>query len=450
MNEITRLLFSWDTAAKKAGLEDAPATSQSVIKSLYITSVNHQLSFVERPQKKNFFAHLFEQKNESFPVKIAKLQNILLLAQSGPLSDTQRAQCETLEERINAMGRYVFAKRASKSLFAPKLGAYQIRLFTLTNQLIAPDECKRDLPNPGNTLCWLNASIKFMAACVSYDAHFTTKGSTAEQEELRKCLFHLIEALRKNWDQRLVNALYNELVVVLQKGAFADFFGDIQDADEFIVRLGQYLPAQDRPTITMAKLYKSFDDTVWKPGRVDIVPKLEISPNQEAAFSLEEAFRAEDLVENVNYYFVGNEEIDYVDPKNFTEYHVLLSTPTHLEIMIKRGISYDRALKAGSVSRSKVILSDSGTLTLKQYSKITKIIGGKEYIVGAKEEKPQRFRAVAAIERITPPNSRDGHFITHTRAKNGQISTHKDSKVISNLTEAVWENAYYLMLEKTN
>ncbi len=452
ITSIDLLLTSWDTVAMQAGLSDAPATSQSLVQSLFLVTINGELQFQQKTKRSlldcliRFIAG--EPGDQSFRAQVAKVK-LLYASIQNPLTDEQKAKYLRLEERINTLGRYVFARRAEKTLFIfepPNIAHYQVRVFSQTEQLIKPDLLKRSLFNPTWKHCWLNASLKFLAASELYDAMLTTAVKDPTLEALRKTLFRMIEALRKNWDQHLINALHQELIKELQSGPFTTFFHEQQDADEFIVQLNNHFPAANREEIWFAKLYKSLADNVWKAGSLLTTDKLQITPTDETSFDIEQAFMAESHLEDVREYFKGKSTNSYRDPLDFLGYDAVTRYPDQLEIMLKRSVGFNFFRNSGHVSTSKIKLSETGTITVLEHEPVYRTHNSKGHLVDVKQKNLCVFRAVAAIERCGG-TSDQGHYVAHTRAQNGVITTHDDSKITSNRSEAVWANAYYLMLE---
>lgn len=455
MNTIHHLLTSWDIAARDAGLHLAPITSKPLLQSLQLVSRNGTLQFEQKPRKNvpDYVMRLFtgDTKDKSFRVQVAKIQQLYECIQE-PLTDEQRRAYLLLEERINALGRYVFSGRCEKTLFFsshPKLSNYQIRAFSQTNQLIKPDVIKRSLYNPTWKHCWLNASLKFLAASPLYDSMLTTSVNDVELEALRKALFRTVEALRKNWDQHVINALHKELIQILRTSAFSTFFNEQQDADEFIVQLTNHFPSPNREQIGYAKLYRSFAENVWKPGKLQTTDKLQVTPNNDQSFDIEQAYSAESLFENVREYFKDDLPNASDEPLDFAGRDAVTAFPRYLEIMVKRSIGFNVLENDGHVSTAKIKLDEHGKITVLEHEPVYRTIDDRTYLVGVKPKNLCVFRAIAAIERCGG-SSASGHYVAHTRAQNGTITTHDDSRITPNKSEAVWANAYYLMLELTD
>jgi hypothetical protein len=452
MNTIDRLLTQWDNSAQLAGFSNSSVISPTLVQNLHFVSRNEELQFEVKPQRslfERFIRFIFgEREEDSFSAQVAKIKQIFSSIQN-TLTEEEKARCTQLENRINALGRYVFAHRSEKTLFfcsAPTLSNYQIFTFSKTNQLIAPDVIKRSLYNPSSKLCWLNSSLKFLAASSIYDEMLTTSVEDIALEELRKALYRTVEALRKNWDQHLVNALQSELIQKLSTTAFRSFIYGQQDADEFIVHLTNHFPSPNREQIVFTKLYTSFSDAVWKPGTCHTIDKLQITPTSEESFDIEKAYTAETHLENVREYFVGEVPNASSDPLDFRGHDAVTAFPNRLEIMLKRSVGFDFLENNGQVSDAKIHLDEQGKITVLENEPVYRIIGNERFLVDVKPKNLCVFRAVAAIERSGGQSS-NGHYIAHTRARDGTITTHNDSRITTNKTEAVWANAYYLMLE---
>lgn len=452
MNTIHHLLTTWDIVANDVGLQMAPISSKPLLKSLQLVERNGMLQFEQKPRKKvpDYVVRIFtgDSKDKSFRVQVAKIKQLYESIQE-PLTDEQRAAYIRLEDRINVLGRYVFSGRCDKTLFftsTPKLSDYQIRHFSQTSQLIKPDALKRSLYNPTWKHCWLNASLKFLAASPLYDSMLTTSVNDVELEALRKALFRTIEALRKNWDQHVINALHKELIQILRTSAFHTFFNEQQDADEFIVQLTNHFPSPNRQQIGFAKLYTSFAENVWKPGNLQSTDKLQVTPSNDQSFDIEQAYSAESLFENVREYFKDDLPNQSADTLDFLGRDAVTAFPHYLEIMVKRSVGFNILENDGHVSSAKIKLDEHGKITVLEHEPVYKTIDNRTYLVGVKPKNLCVFRAIAAIERCGG-SSASGHYVAHTRSINGTITTHDDSRISTNKPEAVWANAYYLMLE---
>lgn len=452
MNTIDRLLTHWDNAAQLAGFSNSSIITPTLVQNLHFVSRNGELQFEVKPQRTLFerlIRFIFgESEEESFSAQTTKIKQIFASIHT-TLTEDEKARCTRLEDRINALGRYVFAHRAEKTLFfcaGPTLSDYQIRHFSKTTQLLAPDSIKRGLYNPSSKLCWLNSSVKFLAASSVYDEMLTTPVEDHSLEELRKALYRTVEALRKNWDQHLVNALHSELIQKLRTTAFRSFINGQQDADEFIIQLNNHFPSHNREQIVFTKLYRSFSDNAWKPGTCHTIDKLQITPTSEESFDIEKAYTTESHLENVREYFVGDLPNLASEPLDFMGHDAVTAFPRQLEIMLKRSVGFDFYENNGHVSAAKINLDEQGKITVLENEPVYRQIGEERFLVDVKPKNLCVFRAVAAIERSGGQSS-SGHYIAHTRAKDGTITTHNDSKVTTNKTEAVWANAYYLTLE---
>lgn len=450
MNTITFLHDSWTLALESQGLKENETWPQVVVQKLSLVESDGQIQF--KPKEKKGLLQLFTPKKDarSFTHLVEKVRS-LFYALPSKLSEEERSYCLVVEERINTLGRYVFATRYERALFcfqAPKLADYQIRILNPHNQLVEPDLMKRGLSNPIQSHCWLNASLKFLAATPLYDSMLTTPSMDPAYEVIRKSLFRVVEALRMNWAQEVVHALHQELVHELRSSEFRIFFDEQQDADEFIVQLNNHFSSPKREPISYVKLYKSSLEHIWKPGALLTTDKLQITPGAGKTFTLEECFMQEGLVEQVRDYCKDDVPSPSQVPLDFGTLEMVTSYPEYVEVMIKRSIGFDSTQNNGHVSTAKIALDDDGCVELTEYDPLFKVLDDKSYVIDATAKKPTRkFQAIAAIERCGRISSQ-GHYITHARAKSGSITTYDDTRVLTNRTEAVWANAYYLILKQ--
>lgn len=435
---VDRLLASWDLLAAQI---DAPPAQ-----SLLLVSRDDELYF-ERKPKRSFSERLtrFVQgvpKSENFCSQIEKLKNIFQACDQQDC--TQKDKCSRLAEHINTLGRYAFAQRVEKTILAsrlPRLAEYQIRAYSGTSVLTAPGTLKRGLQNPDLKFCWLNATLKFFAATTYYDTMLTTRAEDAQLELLRKALFRMVDALRKNWDQHLINALHQELIDTLRTSAFGHFCtGEQQDATEFIIQLKAHFPIKNPPTIEFATLYERMEQ-FWKPGFLQETDKIEITPPDEYRFRLEEAYSTKNHLEGVREYYEGDVPNNTDETLDFIGYDAITRYPQHLEVLVKR------YLPNNQVRQAKIEFDEGGQMTVLEHE--PELLANTDLLIGAKAKTLLVYKVVAAIERPGGRLSR-GHYIAHTRAPDGTITTHNDAFITTNKAETVWENAYYLLLECTS
>lgn len=440
MNTIDRLLNSWDNVNTADGF--CP-------QKLFLASRDGELRF-EPKVSKSFFERVIcffmgEPEDESFRVQVAKIKAIFA-SLSENITDEERARCTRLEERINSLGRYVFARRSAKTLFCcfnPKLAEFQIRAFCQNKVLIPPDLIKRSLSNFGQT-CWLNAALKFLTGTCRYDSMLTKPRLNLEIEALRLAFFRIIEALRKNWDQYVVDALHSELIDELRSSNFSSFLNGQQDADDFIFLLENYFTTKKTKEIFVAKIYTSFTDNVCKNGSIHEGDKLQISPQGDEVIDIDECFTRPEVAENLNEYFVGNIIQKNASPLLFGMHNYVLGYPDSLEIIQRRTIvDYNSRLEKGHVSSPKFKLNDDGTITLTEYEPVIT----NNLLLGVQKKALCTFKITAAVERLGS-SSGQGHYIAHLRSlHDGVISTHDDANITYNQPESVWENAYWLALQ---
>lgn len=250
-----------------------------------------------------------------------------------------------------------------------------------------------------------------------------------------------MDALRKNWDQRLINALHQELIDILRTSAFGHFCaGEQQDVTEFIIQLKAHFPTDNPSTIEFATLYEKMEQ-FWKSGFIQQTDKLEITPPDENPFRLEDAHATQNHLEGVREYYEGDFPNNTEETCDFISYEAITRYPRHLEILLKR------YLLNNYVNQAKIKFDEGGQMTVLEHE--PELLENTDVIIGAKPKVLCVYKVVAAIERPGGRLSR-GHYIAHTREPNGTITSHNDAFVSSNKAETVWENAYYLLLERTS
>jgi hypothetical protein len=391
-----------------------------------------------------------ETDNENFAIQLTKVRALLSSLQNNPLSNEERERCERLEERINALGRHVFTKRKQHTYFCfaqPVLSFYQLRVFSPTHTLVKPDMIKRGLKNLNKKLCWLNASVKFLAANKEYDSMLMSQNADPQLEGIRKSLFRLVDDLRRNWHQYLIDSLQQELVDTLRASHFRNFLDRQEDADEFILQVDNHLLPEKPHEINLIKIFTSFTDGIYKDGAMEDqrTNRLQIAPNGDEVVDIEECFTREDVASNLTTYYIGDDYQADAPPLDFGVVNYVSHYPKSLEITQRRNIvGYNPQEQNGIVSNSKLRINN-GIVELTEYEPVYTHRGDNDILTGVRPSARCTFRAIAAIERRGGISS-SGHFVTHTRARDGTITTHDDHRISHNRPETVWQNAYYLML----
>lgn len=471
LNKLDHLLHSWDEAARALGHQDSPPSSQTLAQKLYLVSRNARLQFELKPQRSlisrliRFFVG--EPKEESFRLQVSKIKDLYASIQEP--SDEVRAKLIGLEERINSLGRYVFSRRTEKTLFCgPTLSDYQMRIYSQTEKHIEPGVLKRGLTNYTGNLCWLNASLKYLAGTPSYDKLLTrVHEKDPSLEAFRKTIFRVIEALRKNWDQHVVDALHLELIRCLGTTVFRKFLSGQEDADEFIVELNNHfsppkeedneqleldndLLLPNKEEIHLIKLFTSFKDGVYKDGMPERLKtnNLQISPNGDELVDIEQCYMRPEIAEGVNCYFQDHKAVVNGPPLDFVMQQFVSHYPVRLEITKRRNITaYNPEQQYGREANPKFKINDDGTVVFTLYEKVETIVDNRTITSSAQRKTELTFLAMSAVERCGGQVNQ-GHFAAHTRdEKTGVINTHEDAKVTTDRSENVWGNSYLLSLK---
>jgi len=436
MNSIDTLLRSWDQLA---------STSP---KDIFLATRDGQLQF-ELKRARSFWEKIIifffgEWQNESFRVQVAKIS---ALFESSKLQD--KAKCKLLAERINSLGRYVFQKRTEKTFFIcpkPQLAHFQIRTLDSPDTLIPPDLIKRGLANPTRKRCWLNASIKYFAATTFYDKLLTEKVFDPDLEPLRSALYRIVEGLRKNWSQLVIDALYQELIQAISKSPFHNYLSNQQDAENFIQQLENYFDTKNqRERIQYVKLYRSFDQNITKAGVAHTADKLQISPNAATRFDLQDTYMGESELPEVRDYCEGKKMVENGPAKLFYSHEKVTRYPDMFEVSIERARDFDVMDNNGFVTSAEIALQPNATVTLTEFAIQTKRFGNDDLPFKAKPAALATFRIIAAIER-TGITSQGGHYIAHARSKD-EITTHNDRELIKNQPPQVFATASTLILQ---
>ncbi len=427
--EIDTLLSSWDRLAHRDP------------KDLFLATRDGVMQF-EKKWQRSFWQKIIififgESSNESFKSQVAKIAEFFA-SHKQQIGDNEKK----LIDRINTLGRYIYKKRYDKTFFLcpkPTLANFQIRISSVQDTLIEPDLIKRTLANPSRKRCWLNSCLKYFAATTFYDKLLTTHVADEELEPLRKALFRVVEGLRKNWSQTVIEALYAELIQTIAQSPFYDFLTGQRDAEEFIQQLENNFQTAKREEITYVKLYRSFDKNISKAGILDSTDKLRVIPSDDIRFDLENSYMAESEVEGVREYIAGRKLIENAPPITLYSHERVTHYPTLFEVSIKRVQDFDVLDNNGFITSAEIALDKNATITLTEYVPNANALKAKPLNLVT-------YKVMAAIER-TGITSQDGHYVTHIRSSDDFITTHNDGEIIKNQPYQVFATASSLILQ---
>ncbi len=410
-------------------------------KNIFLATRNGVMQFEQKRARslwEKIIIFIFgECSNESFRTQVAKITELF---ESNKLAIGENER--KLIDRMNILGRYVFKRRLDKTFFLspkPQLKNFQIRTSSQEDTLIAPDLIKRVLPNPSKKRCWLNSCLKYFAATPFYDKLLTTKLHDPELEILRSALFRIVDGLRKNWSQTVIDALLAELTQAIAQSPFYTFLSGQRDAEEFIQQLENNFQTTNREEIHCVKLYRSFDKNISKPGKVDTIDKLRIIPSHDIRFSIEDSYMAESEIEGVREYRKGRAILENAPPITFYSHERVTHYPHLFEVSIKRAHDFDAHDNNGFMTQAEIALDPHATITLTEFTLDAKAV----------KTKATHFltcKVIAAIER-TGITSQDGHYITHIRSQDDFITTHNDGEIIENQPPQVFATASSLILQ---
>ncbi len=442
LTKVDGLLQSWDQALGTPGAPAIPA----VFAKVRLVARGENLVFEQKPSK-TLLERMFKKtpKEESFTSNLRTIRE-LFSSIKDPTRE-ERDKLIALEMLLNGMGRYVFARKSEKSLFGtPKLPDYQIHAFCPTNTLVAPDTITGGLRNSTYKLCWLNVTLKYLAGCTLYDSILTTREQNPELEKVRVRLYHVIDALRKNWAQSVIDSLHQELIETLSKSPdFKRFFDIQEDADEFIRALSDRFSHKPTEYIEFIQVYSSADGlqkTAACPPKQH-THNIQIQPTCDETADIAQVLERPDDAEQITEYIINGKTVQNAPPRNFTKKTHFTHLPEHLEITRRQDIfGYNPLEQHGDLKNPKIKFHDDGTVTLTEYEPVTT----QEYTFSARPKIRRTYRAIAGIERCLTKQITYGHFIAHTRAKDGTITTHNDTLTQPNRSETVWENCYWLYL----
>jgi len=448
---------SWTLNARLANVCPEGQITPALLSRLFLVTYRDQVQIALKPKRDWFepFVKLFtgESEDENFHRQIQKV-NLYFNTIKKTLTAEEKGKLLSLEEKLNALGRYVFSGRTGKTILciaAPTLRNYQLR-YSVPEVLIQPGVIKRSLSNSTWKLCWLNSSLKYMAASSTYDRLLAAPQLDPQLERLRQALFRMIEALRKNWDQHIIDGLQEELIEEIDNGPFKLFLAGQQDAADFLLQLQNHFTDPSREPIRIMKLYKSFADTYIKGGATLETQRLDIVPQGEGEeIDIPACYSAEGVIDDVKEYFTTDQEQlvpanDKSDKLSFRHQDVIVQLPEVFEVTLRRGNNYNRQQLVGYVSNKRIKLQPGGYITFTEHEPVFQEFGKQKLLVDCKPKGEKRYKIIAAIEQRGSTNQR-GHYVAYTRDIEG-ITSHNDRSVSHNQTEEAFKAAYHLMLKR--
>jgi hypothetical protein len=372
-------------------------------------------------------------------------------------AESDRAWLIQLQERIDTIGCQIFIEKQD-SIFPCKrpeiLSDYCLRIFAPT-RLSKPAMINKGLPNDNGKLCWLNASIFYLAATDYYDYFVSKPDPTGKSEGLRQTLFRLINALRKNSHQAIITALHKELLQELHNGGFCELLRDQQDGTEFLTLLQDRLSVERKPDerIKSITLYTSKQENIVKPAKEhDEAPTIVMSPPHEESY--DESIDVGKCISKESERIGVTEYITTTvasnpgpqSPKDFIAQNIYTQLPDVFEIYLKRGVGSIQIDDQWIVPHPRLKIEPDGTLELMQHVPMKTEIQDKEVIIGSVPTCLVKYKVQASIEH-SGDTSESGHYRTYARIADGTISGYSDLDVSRGHSETVWANGYLVQLK---
>lgn len=451
---------SWNLNARLANVCPEGQVTSTLLSRLFLVTHQNQVQIALKPNREWFDPLLRLITGEGEDVTFSRqVQKIKLFFQtiSKPLTEEEKAKLVSLEEKVNALGRYVYSGRCNKTLLcfgAPRFAEYQVH-YSAPLDLIKPGVIKRGLSNPNARLCWLNSALKYMSASTTYDQLLSTPQEQPQLEALRQALFRLVDALRKNWDQNIIDGLHQELIEVIDMGPFKPFLSAQQDADEFLLHLQNNFTDPVREPIQTIKLYKSFSEKHCKDGIIQATQRLQIVPQAEGEeIDIHDSFTVEGVDDDIKEYYLKEKDgLIPTDPKaqeteklSFKVQELFMSLPEILEVTLRRGIGFNVRQQNGIVTHKKLKILPGGYINLTEYEPVYETIGGVALLVDGKAKGQKRYKIIASIEQRGSTSNR-GHYVAYTRDAEG-ITSHNDRVISHNQTEEAFNSSYHLLLKQ--
>lgn len=452
---------SWNLHARLVNACPEGQVTPTLLSRLFLVTHQNQVQIALKPNREWFDPFLKlctgEREDETFFRQVQKIK-LFFATISKPLTDEERTRLATLEEKINALGRYVYSGRCNKTLLcfgAPRFAEYQVH-YSAPLDLIKPGVIKRGLSNPNARLCWLNSALKYLSASTTYDQLLSTPQEQPQLEALRQALFRIVDALRRNWDQNIIDGLHQELIEVIDlTPSFKPFLSAQQDPDEFLLQLQNNFTDPVREPIQTIKLYKSFSEKHCKDGTIQATQRLQINPQPEGEeIDIHDSFTVEGVDDDLKgYYLKGENGLIPSDPKSdeteklsFKTKELFMSLPEILEVTLRRGIGFNVRQLNGIVTHKKLKILPGGYINLTEYEPVYETVGGVNLLADARPKGQKRYKIIASIEQRGATSNR-GHYVAYTRDAEG-ITSHNDRGVSHNQTEEAFKSSYHLLLKQ--
>lgn len=443
--ELDTLNLSWFGCFK-----DASMHSDNFLNQMTLVTVDKLPLFSARPPLGfyTFFQEILNGQEPLFSTNLKAVKALFIQSSgTGQLDESYR----DLQERINTLGRHIFTQRKScicSCMHSDRIGDFEVRHFA-PNALPAVALVERGLPNHNLNMCWLNAALMLLTMTNYYDPVLTDRLDDPILEALRSALCRLIQALRLNYNQLIVNDLHSEVVEQMKESGFCDLLQGQQDAAEFLLLL-QHAFKYKRPdseVIHSTTVYESFQENIFKPARKnEPTLRLMITANTaNSEISISSCLTEKGYTEGISSYCVkeadGYKSIeDSTDTKSFTHQELFTHLPNTLEVIINKQFLLQREGGFQALVQEQ-LLTDDTQIVLYEHS-----ISDTDHSNNQIQPKTRCvYKITTSIEQVGSTIER-GHYIANARI-NDTIVRYSDMEVKKNQNESLFRKSYLLLLE---
>lgn len=373
-----------------------------------------------------FFLGRIDEAN--FPLVIKKITSEIEEIDQSMLDNSDSGTLNSLIQFVNAVGRKTFAHLTNNYVryycFQTPFEEYQIETKTTMASYSSP--IKKGLRNLGRNICWFNATIKYLAITEIFDDAIIQGLKDSKTHNVCKKLLHLLNALRSDFHQNIIDSLHQSFMNELSKvDRFSQLFNrNCQDMDEFFVLFFAFLdsftvkmPLRSRELNLRNDLFLiSSEKKKEFPLRIQVHAKQD-EPIDLARDMLQSSASDEGLIQEI-----------------FTD------IPDALNISICRA-NFNRESGASFLHSPITFLPDQ-TIQLMKYK--------KKILEDGRLFEPVEIHVFeptcAIIRKGTGTNS--GHFTCIESTTKSSVSEHDDSRVYINSSSNPYRQAFFLHLKR--
>ena len=446
--KLLNLLNSWDETAHQF-----PLCENNLFAKLLLKQEQGELVICKKIPRtlSQFLPDLLLGKPiyENFQANVRKIKQLFAATMQLQLTDDEKIRLGILQENINALGRHVLARKCEllPPIFRSHINPndFQIRYI---DPILAPKNFAivAKLFNRSNSLCWLNALLKYISCSSLYDDLLKTPSSDITLEEVRKQLVRTVNSLRLRYPEQIINQEQQALLETFKTSPFKNFVDGQQDADEFLTLLQAHYSSfsSEEKQIHNIKLYEHSNADIIKPGTVQECRnrlQLSLMNNSSDCIDFQRCLETKEILELEEYYVSKEGHIESVTEKKeqFLVREACVYLPEKLEIFINRGHTY-LGQEFGQTTNAPLKIAQDGTIVLIEEKPIFTTINEEQLIKNAKPHFLCVYQATCGIIR-SGWTSGSGHFTAIERTSSGSLTLHNDDMVSTKVPESTWKQA---------